>query len=62
MSKVLTETKASELLKVSAGEREVLRELIEEFERRVTATFEQSEEVKEDRPQLKKASSAAGAT
>ncbi|HEY3580674.1 MAG TPA: hypothetical protein VGK82_09020 [Pyrinomonadaceae bacterium] len=59
MSKVLTETNVSELLKISAGEDQVLRQLIEDFERRVTSTFEEAEGKKEETSQPEQASSAA---
>ena len=60
MSKVLTETNVSKLLKISAGESQVLRELIEDFERKVSSTFEESEETKKEPPKTEQASSAAG--
>lgn len=62
MSKVLTETNVSELLKISAGESQPLRDLIENFERRVKATFEETEKKKDVQSEPEQVTSATASS
>jgi hypothetical protein len=65
MSKVLTATNVSELLKISAGENEILRRLTEALEKRVEEEFQQvaTENDKQSaEPTAQAASASAGQT